>query len=104
MVLYFNVYNNGSGAQQWNYLDDISLALCTQAEAATVVAADPDPAGPVAADALVVAPPAVYLDDQVGGNSVTLQVSNRNAEGATLTWQAETDASWLTACRRRRAN
>ena len=39
----------------------------------------------MAADALVVEPPAVYLDDQVGGAGVTLQVSNRNAEGAPLT-------------------
>ncbi|MCO5211474.1 MAG: hypothetical protein M9936_17415 [Caldilinea sp.] len=95
VVLYFNVYNNGSGAQQWNHLDDVSLALCTQAEAATAVAAQPDPAGPVAADALVVAPAAVYFDDQVVGSSVTLQVSNRNAEDAPLSWQAETDAPWL---------
>ena len=39
----------------------------------------------MAADALVVEPPAVYLDDQVGGAGVTLQVSNRNAEGTPLT-------------------
>ncbi len=95
LVLYFNVYNNGSGAQQWNYLDDVSLSICAQAEAAPAVALQLDPAGPVAADALVVAPPAVYLDDRVGGASVTLQVSNRNAEGAPLTWQAATDALWL---------
>ena len=30
VVLYFNVYNNGSGAQQWNHLDDVSLAICAQ--------------------------------------------------------------------------
>ncbi len=36
LVLYFNVYNNGSGAITWNYLDDVSLLACTAAPTATV--------------------------------------------------------------------
>ncbi len=28
VVLYFNVYNNGSGSQMWSYLDDVSLQVC----------------------------------------------------------------------------
>ena len=26
--LYFNIYNNGGGAQQWSYLDRVSLTVC----------------------------------------------------------------------------
>lgn len=35
VVLYFNVFNNGSGATLVNYLDDISLQSCDSAAAAT---------------------------------------------------------------------
>jgi hypothetical protein len=35
LVLYFNVYNNGSGGITWNYLDDVSLLACTAAPTAT---------------------------------------------------------------------
>jgi len=35
LVLYFNVYNNGSGAILVNYLDDISLQSCDSAASAT---------------------------------------------------------------------
>ena len=29
VVVYFNVYNNGYGTQQWNYLDDVALLSCS---------------------------------------------------------------------------
>lgn len=37
VVLYFNVYNNGSGATLVNYLDDISLQSCDSTATATPV-------------------------------------------------------------------
>lgn len=33
LVVYFNVYNNGSGSQFWNYLDEVSLLRCVGATA-----------------------------------------------------------------------
>ncbi|HMN27409.1 MAG TPA: hypothetical protein PKE45_04570, partial [Caldilineaceae bacterium] len=29
VVVYFNVYNNGGGGQQWSYLDEAALIVCT---------------------------------------------------------------------------
>lgn len=29
VVLYFNVYNNGAGGQQWRYIDQVELVTCT---------------------------------------------------------------------------
>lgn len=33
VVVYFNTYNNGSGSQMWNYVDDVALLVCSGAEA-----------------------------------------------------------------------
>lgn len=41
IVLYFNVYNNGSGATLVNYLDDLSLQSCDSAAPATPTAPPP---------------------------------------------------------------
>jgi hypothetical protein len=46
IVLYFNVYNNGSGATLVNYLDDISLQSCDSAAPSTPTAPPPVTATP----------------------------------------------------------
>ena len=46
IVLYFNVYNNGSGATLVNYLDDITLQSCDSTPPATPTATAPAPATP----------------------------------------------------------
>jgi hypothetical protein len=43
VVVYFNVYNNGRGAQQWNYVDQAALVFC----APSLVVETPTPATPV---------------------------------------------------------
>jgi hypothetical protein len=46
IAVYFNVYNNGSGATLVNYLDDLSLQSCDSAAAPTATATSPAPNTP----------------------------------------------------------
>lgn len=46
VVLYFNVYNNGTGTQMWNYVDKAELGSCSgalTAQATSVELPDPSP-------------------------------------------------------------
>lgn len=97
VVVYFNVYNNGSGAQQWSYLDDVSLADCPQPVAAAALSPQPGPdaVAPIAADALFASPAAILLDDGASGRTATVAVQNLNPFGDTIGWQAATDVDWL---------
>ena len=58
IVLYFNVYNNGSGATLVNYLDDLSLQSCDSAATATATATEVavETATPTATATTVVTP------------------------------------------------
>jgi len=42
VVLYLNVYNNGSGSQQWNYVDNVALLVCSATGAVGGEFATPD--------------------------------------------------------------
>ena len=100
VVLYFNVYNNGSGAQ-WNHLDDVSLALCSQAEGGDGRRRPARPAGPVAADALVVRRRRLFRRPG-GWQQRHAPGEQPQRRGAPLSWQAETGAPG-SACRPRPA-
>ncbi len=60
VVVYFNVYNNGSGAQMWNTVDQVSLGGCTNGSSAVGEDGQPAPA-PVVDPAL--AGGMLYLPD-----------------------------------------
>jgi len=40
-LVYFNVYNDGSGSQQWNHLDEVALLRCSEATATPTPSATP---------------------------------------------------------------
>jgi hypothetical protein len=41
VVVYFNVYNNGGGAQQWNYVDQAALIVCAPSIVVATPTAEP---------------------------------------------------------------
>ena len=45
VVVYFNVYNNGSGTQLWSYLDEVSLQACGDITATPTSTSTPTPTG-----------------------------------------------------------
>jgi hypothetical protein len=93
VVVYLNVYNNGSGPAMWRALDNVSLISCT---GAARVAADPVPAAafPAAASesALVVAPAAVALLDDVEQGAQIVRIDSKDES---VPWHAATSAGWL---------
>ncbi|MBW7885163.1 MAG: hypothetical protein H3C34_21530 [Caldilineaceae bacterium] len=99
LVLYFNVYNDGAGAQLWNFVDDVSLSVCTQQiEAVTVTPGIDEQEGIViAADVLLADPPMVLLDDSLDRTIATVQVTNLNPDGPALPWTATAGAAWIAA-------
>lgn len=92
LVLYFNVYNNGSGSQMWSYLDSVQLGSCPATAAAgapALPAAIVDEAAPDMTAPLTVATDRAQLTP---GAAATVRVTAGSAPAA---WDATTDASWL---------
>ncbi|MEZ4634186.1 MAG: M28 family peptidase [Caldilineaceae bacterium] len=50
LLLYFNVYNNGSGGRLWSYLDDIALLACTDDVTPTATPTPTTTASPIATE------------------------------------------------------
>ncbi len=104
LVLYFNVYNDGSGTQVWNYVDRVTLGNCDVASSGPDEPA-PEPTAPPEATPvpsptetapemrLNVSPAVAYLGDLFAADTLTLTVQSVVTD--TVTWQATTDAAWL---------
>lgn len=117
LVIYFNVYNNGTGSQMWSYLDRVELDSCVQAsspempaptETPTVVetVAPTETAEPTAtpivtepvAPSLAFAPSETYLGDLFHSESITMTIQ-LDTQRTGFEWDATTDAAWLQLAR-----
>lgn len=109
LVLYFNVYNDGSGSQMWSYLDRIELGSCVHVgspETPTpepTVTPEPDetplPSPPVEPTqeislTLSITPDRFYLGSlfETAVVTATVQLGEQRTGFA---WSATTDAAWL---------
>lgn len=95
LVVYFNVYNNGTGTQLWSYIDRVELGTCVKAAGPEepIVTPEPTVTSPVT-PTLVLEPAALQLGSLFGGDQVTMTVrlgEHRNG----FTWQANSEATWL---------
>lgn len=109
LVLYFNVYNDGSGSQMWSYLDRIELGSCVHVgspETPTpepTVTPEPDetplPSPPVEPTqeislTLSITPDRFYLGSLFETTVVTATVQ-LGEQRTGFAWSATTDAAWL---------
>ena len=93
MVVYFNVYNNGSGSSMWRVLDSAEVLGCTgtthgQSEVGPVPAAPSD----MTDAALEASQREIHLRDDVEQGERIVRVTSTDAS---IPWHAQTDASWL---------
>ncbi|HHY58618.1 MAG TPA: Zn-dependent exopeptidase M28 [Chloroflexi bacterium] len=123
LVIYFNVYNDGAGTQMWSYLDRVELGSCVGASSPEepALTATPTPTvtptltatpeitstpeitatpaitvTPVVTltPALTFAPAQLYLGEMFSRDAITVAVQ-LGTERSGFTWEAQTDASWL---------
>lgn len=95
LVVYFNVYNNGTGTQMWSFVDRVELGTCVKAAAPDEPTATPEPTlTPPLTPTLALDATAIQLGPLFGSDQVTMTVrlgEQRQGFG----WQASTDATWL---------
>ncbi len=85
VVLYFNVYNNGSGATLVNYLDDISLQSCDSAVTST-----PTPTA-TATEIITPATPTPTATTTPLSSNLTVRVANVTVDEGATTLRARLD-------------
>jgi hypothetical protein len=87
VVVYVNVYNNGSGPQFVNYYDEMAVTVCTAAGA--------EPPPPAAG--LLVTPQQMVLTEEELPRTLEILVEAGPDAGSagTLAWEARSDVTWI---------
>ncbi|MCB0137657.1 MAG: hypothetical protein KDD75_21315, partial [Caldilineaceae bacterium] len=72
-VVYFNVYNNGTGTQMWSFIDKVELGTCVKAAAPEEPTATPEPTlTPPLTPTLALDATAIQLGPLFGSDQVTV--------------------------------
>jgi hypothetical protein len=102
ILIYFNVYNNGSGALLSNHLDDISLQRCDTSVTATptATATPTETPTPTATATIVVTPTTATPTATVPPSGVMVRVEDRTLPQGQTSFQASLDLLGATAAQK----